>query len=233
VLLAAGKGERLGSITRALPKPMLEVLGKPIILHNIEMCQRAGVSRFYVNLHHCPEKITGFLGDGRKWGVQIDYAYEETLLGTSGALTGFRRFLKEQPFYVVYADNFSDYDLANMWQRHSAARAEMSIAVFELEETRNSGVVVMDGGGWVRRFVEKPRVPIGSRWVSSGIYVLEPVILDAIPEGASDFGRDIIPRLVADGRRIMGYKVDHKVLAIDTPELLSQVVANAGKETKI
>lgn len=231
VLLAAGRGTRLGELTQACPKPMLEICGKPLILHNLEMCRRAGVSRLFINLHHCHEKLVNFLGDGSSRGVNITYAYEASLLGTAGALNNFRRSLAEGAFYVIYADNYSGYDLKSIWAQHARSRADMSIAVFQADEPRYSGVVVMDGDHWIIKFVEKPREAVESRWVNAGIYIMEPGLLPEIPEDECDFGQDLIPEFIAAGKRILGVKMEQRVMAIDTPELFARTKAEYVKKT--
>lgn len=86
VILAAGKGERLSEITQKIPKPMIEFKGKPLLEHNIELCKKFGIEDIYINLHHLPEKIKDYFGDGKRFGVKIKYSYEEQLLGTAGAV---------------------------------------------------------------------------------------------------------------------------------------------------
>ena len=86
IILAAGKGERLKEITNSLPKPMIKVKGKPILQHNIELCREYGVKDIFINVHHLPDVITDYFGNGEKFGVNIKYSFEEELLGTSGAV---------------------------------------------------------------------------------------------------------------------------------------------------
>ncbi len=86
VILAAGKGERLSEITQSIPKPMIEFKGKPLLQHNIELCKRYGIEDIFINLHHLPDRITKYFGDGERFGVKIKYSYEEELLGTAGAV---------------------------------------------------------------------------------------------------------------------------------------------------
>jgi len=220
VLLAAGKGERLGEVTQTIPKPMLPVFGKPVIVHNIEICQRFGISDIYINLHHLPEVITDYLGDGRRFGVSITYSREETILGTAGGVKRFAEKLSGERFFVIYADNYSNYDLGTIYDRHCQAGANMSIAVFELEDIGQGGVASMNEGNWICKFVEKPKKDdaIDSHWANAGIYLMEPELLDLIPAGFSDFGKDVIPRLIAGGNKVLGVKILTPVVSIDTPE---------------
>lgn len=219
VLLAAGKGERLGAITRALPKPLIRIGGEPILEHNIKLCRRHGFTRLLINLHHLPEAIRAHCGDGSRWGVSIEYFHEPELLGTAGAVRNMRPRLGARPFLVLYGDNFIDYDLRDVMSRHAASGADMSLVVFKLKDLRLSGVARMDEEGRLKAFVEKPRATArGGAWVSAGVYALERRVADAIGPGPCDFGRDVIPALIRDGYRLHGIKADRGVKAVDTPE---------------
>ena len=220
VILCAGKGTRLGSLTKSCPKPLLKIRGKAILEHNVELCARHGVTRLFINLHHRPEMIRRRFGDGSRWGVSIKYLFERSLLGTAGGVKNFERWLGPDPFLVIYGDNWIDYDLTALLERHVASKADMSVAVFPMPDARQSGVVLMTASGRIREFVEKPASNRPrSGWVNMGVYVMEPRLLGSIPPGASDFGRDVIPRFIRDGRKIMAVKMSRIVRYIDTPEL--------------
>ena len=100
-ILAAGKGERLGSLTETVPKPMLELAGKPILEYNILMCKKAGVHDIFINLHYLPNKISDYFGDGKKFGVNIQYNYENELLGTAGGILFFINNFNNIIFYYL------------------------------------------------------------------------------------------------------------------------------------
>ena len=110
-MLAAGKGTRLSSVTATTPKSLIKVNGKSILEHAIELCRRHGITEFFINTHHHAEKITSSLGDGARFGVKITYSYEPELLGTAGAIRNFMGHLTHDPFFVLYGDNYSDYNL--------------------------------------------------------------------------------------------------------------------------
>ena len=224
VLLAAGKGERLGEVTQTMPKPMLPIFGKPVIVHNIEMCRHFGITDIYINLHHLPEVIMGYLGDGRHFGASITYSHEEEILGTAGGVKRLADKLSAERFFVIYADNYFDnYDLRTVYDRHCQVGADMSIALVELEDVSQSGVAVLDEGNWVQEFMEKPmKDTVDSRWGNGGIYLMEPKLLELIPDGFTDFGRDVIPRFIAAGYKVLGVKMLTPVIGIDTPTLLKK-----------
>ena len=111
LILAAGKGSRLGPYTKHIPKPMIEIDNKPILQHNIELCRKSGISDIFINLHYLPDKISKYFGDGSKFDVNITYNYESDLLGTAGALLEFKKEFLNEPFFVLYGDNYSNFDL--------------------------------------------------------------------------------------------------------------------------
>jgi NDP-sugar pyrophosphorylase family protein len=222
ILLAAGKGERLGEVTRARPKPMVELRGKPILQHNVELCVQHGASDLYINLHHLPELIRGHLGDGARFGAKIHYAFEPELLGTAGAVQAFAKGWRE-PFLVLYGDNLISYDLGALVAAHRARGAELTMAVHELEDVRQSGVAILGADDRITGFVEKPQSEPPSRWVNMGVYVLEPSLVAKIPAGFSDFGKQWIPQWVAEGRRVYAWRAPERVGAVDTPELLKKL----------
>ena len=104
IILSAGKGERLGNITKDIPKTMISIDDKPILQHNIELCKKFGINDIYINLYHLPNIVTNYFGNGEKFGVKIKYIYEKELLGTSGAvknISNLYSIFKLEPFYIL------------------------------------------------------------------------------------------------------------------------------------
>ena len=223
VILAAGKGSRLGAITSETPKPLLPVNGKPVLRHLVELCARHGIGEVFINTHYLAARIRSALGDGSEFGVCITYSYEDELLGTAGALSAFRDALTGDAFLVIYGDNFMDYDLAELLRFHHKKGGIATVALYELEDVSHSGIAVLDDEQRILRFIEKPRPEEAvSNLVNCGLYVLSPEILDDIPEGFSDFGRDIFPALLQQNRKLYGYVMDHALIPIDTVEMYNK-----------
>lgn len=221
VILAAGKGERLRGVIDNVPKPMIRYKGKPILQHNIELCKEYGIREFLVNTHHLPEAIQSYFGDGSAFGIKIHYSFEKEILGTAGALNNFRDQLAEEEFFVLYGDNFSNFDLSLLQTEFRKHECIGVIAFHYRQDVSQSGVGEFAHDGRILRFVEKPNPgTTESHWVNAGIYFLSPAILDYIPPGFSDFARDIIPGLL--DRNIPLYSVRSRTTlkAFDTPELL-------------
>ena len=218
IILSAGKGERLGTITNYTPKTMIQIDGKPILQHNIELCKKFGIIDIYINLHHLPHVVMKYFGDGKKFGVNIKYSYEEELLGTSGAVKKIAKsdsYFRKNPFFVIYGDNYSDYNL-NLLKSEEIA----TIAFHYREDVSNSGVAEFDENSKILSFIEKPEKETSSHWVNAGIYYLNPKILKYIPLGYSDFSKDIFPTLLKENISFYGICENTIVRAFDTPEML-------------
>ncbi len=232
LLLAAGEGTRLGPATAHRPKPMLEIAGRPILEHNVRLLARHGISELIINLHYRPEMIREHFGDGRSFGVNITYSWESSLLGTAGAAKNVAGQLTET-FLVIYADNLTTCDLSRLCAYHKDKAAIATVALFYRENATASGVAEADANGRVLRFIEKPAShEVFSPWVNAGILVLEPAVLDFIPVGRpTDFGREVLPALIAAQQPLYGYKMSEGLWWVDSPEDLERTrqQVEAGK----
>lgn len=222
LLLAAGRGSRLGDATARLPKPMLRVRGKPVIERHVEQLARAGVEEIWINLHYRGEVIRAHFGDGGRWGVRIRYSEEPELLGTAGALKNLEREFSDGDFFVVYGDNVGCCDYRALAAAHAPGTV-LTVALYHNEEVASSGIAELAEDRRILRFVEKPAPGEQfSHWVNAGFYAASPAVLPLLPPGASDFGRDVIPALVASGRVVRGFVLQEGVEGIDTPEMLAR-----------
>ena len=238
IILAAGKGERLKDITQSLPKPMIEFRGKPILQHNIELCKKYGIEDIYINVHHLSEKITNYFGDGKKFGVNIKYSYETELLGTAGAVKKIAKDFWNIPpinqstnqqisssdsFFVIYGDNFSNYDLNLLIKKQQETNSSCVIGFHYREDTSHSGVAEFAKDGRILRFIEKPKEgETDSHWVNAGIYYLSPNIVDFINDGFSDFGKQVFPLLIKNNLHLYGVCERKDFGVFDTPEMYSK-----------
>src|ERR671938_2054733 len=118
MLLAAGHGTRLRPLTDRVPKAMVPVGRMPVIEHNFRLVARHGVDEVIINLHAHPDAIPAYVGDGSRWGLHVTYSYEESLLGTAGAVKRMEQTLEGETFAVIYADNLSDGDLSALLALH-------------------------------------------------------------------------------------------------------------------
>ncbi len=219
MILAAGQGTRLRPLTNHTPKPMLPIAGKPLLEYTIELLQRHQVKDVVINLHHCPEEITNHFGDGGKWGLHITYSREPKLLGTAGAVKKMESFF-DDTFLVIYGDNLSNCNISRLADFHRARKGIGTIAIHRRENPSASGMVKLGKDARIGEFVEKPaHEQVSSNLVSAGILVLEPRVLECIPEGQMyDFGSHLFPQLLERGERLYGYLMSEDLLWIDTPE---------------
>jgi NDP-sugar pyrophosphorylase family protein len=227
LVLAAGKGTRLGSLTARVPKPMLPVGDRPLLAHTIDWLRRHGIRQVAVNLHHAADVITGYFGAGSSVGVEIEYSYEEQLLGTAGAVKRLQWFLDES-FAVIYGDVLTNLDLTALRAYHEAhvigspGAAIMTMALYHVPDPLACGIVEVDHQDRITRFQEKPRAEqVFSDLANAGVLMCEPTILDYIPpETAYDFGRDVLPNLVELGVPILGRVISEweYVVDIGTPD---------------
>lgn len=224
LLLAAGVGQRLGDITKKIPKPMIKMGGKSILEQNIILLSKYGVDEILINLHHLPEVIKDYFQDGSKWGVKISYSYEEELLGTSGTLKKHKAFFDEL-FFVMYGDNLFHHDtkLDLLLKFHNEKKSDFTISLCEVDDISLSGFIETNKSKKVMKIIEKPKTEgIVKGWVNAGLYVIKPKLIDLIPSKVSDFSYDYIPIILKSDYNLYAYNLEKKVIPIDTPLRLEQ-----------
>jgi mannose-1-phosphate guanylyltransferase len=237
LVLAAGMGSRLRAIAGDLPKPLMPFGGRPILLHNLYWLARSGVSDVWINLHYGADQIKAAVAADTPAGLEVSYSFEPELLGTAGAL-GNIKALHDGPSLVVYGDNILKLDLEAMAKAHAQSGAAITIALFDRDQHHHTGIaggrVKLSTNGAVEAFVEGAGAAEVSALVNAGVYLIEPGLAAMIEPGVPvDFGRDIFPGLLADGRGIHGHiiEADGFCLGLDTPESLKagQDLLDAGK----
>jgi NDP-sugar pyrophosphorylase family protein len=205
---------------------MVPIGGQPILEHTIGRLRSFGVTDIVINLSYLPERVTEYFGDGSAWDVQLTYSHESTALGTAGGVKNVASHF-HGPFFVWYGDNLSTCDLGKFYALHRDRSSLASIALYSREDPTAGGIVGLDERDRITRFLEKPRPEqVFSHWVSAGILVLEPAVLDVIPvDGPSDFGYDVFPDLLARGAALYGYRLsaDEGLWWVDTPTDLRRV----------
>jgi mannose-1-phosphate guanylyltransferase len=201
MIMAAGIGTRLRPVTDFIPKPMAPIVNRPTLYHILYLLQRHGLREVVINLHHLPDVITDYFGDGSRIGMDIHYSFESELLGTAGGVKNNADFLGDGTFLVMSGDALTDIDLTGLILAHRRVGSIATMAVKEVPDPSLYGVVVADDTGRVVGFQEKPtREEARSRLCNCGIYVLEPEILSHIPAGRfDDFGKRLLPDLLSQG----------------------------------
>jgi mannose-1-phosphate guanylyltransferase len=223
MILAAGKGTRVRPITYTTPKPMIPILQKPVMEFLLELLRQHGFDEIMVNVSHLAHEIEGYFRDGQRFGVQIAYSFEGSivegeLVGKAlGSAGGMRRIQDFSPFFndtfvVLCGDALIDLDLTEAVRQHREKGAIATIITKPVsrDEVSSYGVVVTDETGRIKTFQEKPSVEEAlSTNINTGIYIFEPEIFDYIPSGVEyDIGGQLFPKLVEKGAPFYGIPMD-------------------------
>ena len=217
VLLIAGLGTRLRPLTNSIPKCLLPINGVPLLAIWFDKLLAAGVTEVLINTHWLAGQVVDFVAHSTPAGLKVRIFYEPSLLGSAGTLAANRDFFADEPFFIVYGDNLSDVDLADLYAAHLEERPLLTLGTFEAEFPERCGIAEVDSQGVVQGFVEKPEKPLSNR-AAAGIYVAEPEIFDYFPEPETssvlDLGFDVIPKLVGQMRN---YSIG-QLIDIGTPD---------------
>ncbi len=204
MVLAAGLGQRMRPLTLLRAKPVLPVLGRPLVAHTLERLARAGVRDVVVNLHHLPETVTSALGTGKRFGVRIRYADEPEILGTGGGPRAVRELFGAGPVMLVNGDVWFDFDLRRIAARHRASGAQATLALRRMREGETYTALLTGPSGRIVAIGGRPRSGRGDMF--TGIHVLDPRLLERLPDGASDSVRDLYVPMLAEGARLAGVR---------------------------
>lgn len=215
MILAAGKGTRVRPLTYDLPKPMIPVLGKPVMAYLIEHLRKHGVTEIMVNVSHLHEKIEEYFGEGEQFNVQIGYSFEgytkedgEVVAVPIGSAGGMKKIQEFGGFFddttiVLCGDALIDLDLKAALLEHRQKGAMATVITKEVpwDKVSSYGVVVTDKDGRITQFQEKPKQEEAlSNFISTGIYIFEPEVIDLIPSGVEfDIGSQLFPLLAEKG----------------------------------
>jgi mannose-1-phosphate guanylyltransferase / phosphomannomutase len=208
--MAGGEGTRLRPLTTNVPKPLLPVVGEPIMGHLLRLLSKHGIEQAVVTVQYLAANIRSYFGDGDEYGVRLSYATESVPLGTAGSVKNAEEGLAGEAFLVVSGDALTDIDLTALVDFHNRTGALVTVALARKPNVIEFGNVITAEDGRIERFIEKPTWgQVFSDTVNTGIYVMAPEILDLVPaETKVDWSADIFPTLMAAGRPIYGYVTD-------------------------
>ena len=207
VLMAGGSGTRLRPLTCDLPKPMVPVLNRPIAEHIINLLKRHNITEIIATLYYLPDVMRDYFQDGSDFGVQMTYAVEEEQpLGTAGCVKNIQQWL-DDTFVTISGDAITDFDLQAAIAFHREKKSKATLILTRVPNPVEFGVVITDKDGKISRFLEKPSLSeIFSDTVNTGTYILEPEVLDYLPENQeSDFSKDLFPLLLEKEEPMYGY----------------------------
>ena len=220
LILAAGRGSRLGKITDNLPKPLVEVKGKPVISYLIDKLINLNVTEIFVNMHYKHELLKKFILDS-SYKVKINLIYEPTLLGTAGTLKSLNHQLSTENFIVMHGDNYFQDDLEFLKQKHLATNSDylITLGTFLVASPEKFGTVDLTYDNTVIKFFEKDQNS-SSKIANSAIYFMKPGIkaeIDKLKEYENDISLHLIPRLLG---KIKAFELKGYFYDIGTPENL-------------
>ncbi|MDI6907655.1 MAG: sugar phosphate nucleotidyltransferase [Thermoanaerobacterales bacterium] len=205
IIMAGGEGSRLRPLTCGRPKPLVPVLNRPIMEYCVDLLRAHGITEIGVTLQYLPDAVREHFGDGSDFGVRLHYFIEESPLGTAGSVKNAGAFLDET-FLVVSGDALTDLDLSRALSFHHEQRAVGTLVLTRVETPLEYGVVITGEDGRIIRFLEKPGWgEVFSDTVNTGIYVLEPEVLDFFAPGQKfDFSKDLFPLLLRENKPLYG-----------------------------
>jgi NDP-sugar pyrophosphorylase family protein len=214
----------MGDLTREIPKPMLDIEGRPLLAYLLGHLKAQGFTEIFINLHFRPDLITSRFGDGSAWGLRITYSLEPALLGTAGAVKNLEEKLGDESFLVQYGDILTDQDFHPLIRKREETRALATLLVHR--RAGSNSVLGLSPHGMITAFLERPteaeRRTVASDWVNSGVCVCSrEAIRHLVPGAPADFPRDVFRPLVGSGRLFASPLTGFRC-AIDSPDRLRQ-----------
>lgn len=224
VIMAGGKGTRIATVASDIPKPMIPVFGKPILQHEIECLKEQGLTEITLIVGHLGHVITQYFGDGRKYGVNIDYIVEDTPLGTAGALVYLKDRIKDD-FLLLNGDIIFDVDFNRFLQYHKEHKGIATILTHPNNHPYDSGIIMADKAGVVTKWLHKEdeRTYYKNR-VNAGIHILSPEVFRYFDEVKKvDLDREILKALIPEGK-LIAYDSPEYIKDMGTPERYQMVI---------
>ncbi|WP_327092834.1 mannose-1-phosphate guanyltransferase [Nonomuraea sp. NBC_01738] len=229
VVMAGGEGTRLRPMTANQPKPLLPVVNRPIMEHVLRLLKRHGLTETVVTVQFLAALVRNYFGDGDELGMDLHYATEDLPLGTAGSVKNAADKLRDDRFLVISGDALTDIDLSDMIRFHRENSALVTIGLKRVPNPLEFGIIIVDENGRIQRFLEKPTWgQVFSDTVNTGIYVMEPEVLDEVASGeVVDWSADVFPRLLERGAPLFGYVADGYWEDVGTHESYLKAQADA------
>jgi mannose-1-phosphate guanylyltransferase len=221
MILAAGRGTRLGELSSATPKALVMVAGEPMLARQIRYLKQGGIERIVVNAHHLADQIERFVAS-HELAEQIEVVVESELLGTAGGVLNALPLLGEEDFMVLYGDVIVNEPIEQMRATHARLGGACTAAVYRTSEVLGKGTVEVDEMGTVLRFQEKAHASIeGEAYVNAGVYFMGSPFLSELPPGVPlDFGHDVFPLALQREEKIVVHVLEEPVIDMGTPDAL-------------
>ena len=206
VVMAGGEGSRLRPLTVTRPKPMVPIVGRPVMEHILNLLKNHGITDVVVTVQYMASAIEDYFGDGSQFGMHITYSREEVPLGTAGSVKNAEELLDE-PFLVISGDALTDFNLTEIIKFHRDHKALATLTLAHVANPLEYGVIITDDTGHIRQFLEKPSWgEVFSDTINTGIYVLDPAIFSYFEKNKPyDFSQELFPYMLDRGDPIYGY----------------------------
>jgi mannose-1-phosphate guanylyltransferase/phosphomannomutase len=219
VIMAGGFGTRIHPLTISMPKPMIPLVNRPIMEHIVNLLKQHGITDLVLLLFHQPEVIRKYFGDGSEFGVHITYVTPLEDFGTAGAVKAAARHLDER-FMIISGDLLTDFDLSKIISFHEEMHAKATITLTSVTDPLQFGVVITDKRFRITKFLEKPGWgEVFSDTINTGIYILEPEVLELIPDGENrDWSKDVFPKMLENEEALYGCNMQGYWADIGNPE---------------
>jgi mannose-1-phosphate guanylyltransferase / phosphomannomutase len=225
VVMAGGFGTRIQPLTYSRPKPMLPIMNKPMMEHTMMMLRDLGITEFIVLLYFKPDVIQNYFKDGKDFGINITYVVPDDDYGTAGAVKLAQKYIGDENFIIISGDLVTDFDFQKLFDFHKQRGAKLSIGLTSVENPLQFGVVMANDDNVIEKFLEKPSWgEVFSDTINTGIYIIEPEILNYIPERENfDFAKNLFPLLMKRDIELMGYNLNGYWRDVGNPESYREV----------
>lgn len=220
VVLAGGKGARLAPYTKILPKPLMPIGDMPILEILLYQMKKAGFHEVILTVGHLAELLRAFFQEGERFGLHIDYSYEDVPLGTAGPLSLVANRLDET-FLVTNGDILTTLDFRDLLIKHHESKATATIASHARSVKIDLGVLEFNGSNELAGYIEKPTFDFS---VSMGLYIFEPRVLDYICYNQYLDFPDLVLKMIEAGERVVGYPFDGYWQDLGRPDDYEQAV---------
>jgi len=226
IILAGGKGTRLQARLGDIPKPMVNIAGKPLLEHQILLAKQHDFSHIIITVHYQAEKIKAYFGDGKKWNLTIEYIEEQQPLGTAGAILANLNYLADN-FLVMYGDTMLNVDLSQLWQTHIQQQADSTLFLHPNDHPQDSDLVETDNNDRILAFHPYPHSSdhYYPNLVNAALYIIQKNALLPWREFKNpiDFGKELFPAMLRKGLYLYGYRSTEYIKDAGTPERLDKV----------
>lgn len=216
VLLAGGLGTRLRSVVSDRPKPMALIEEKPFMEYVVRQLARCGIEEIIFAVGYRGSMVEEHFGDGSQLGVRVSYAYEETLLGTAGAIKNAGSLVTEDRFFVLNADTYYQIDYSLLVQLAKEQNLDMALVLRRVPDVSRYGAAVLENGR-LTGFNEKVESQ-GPGTINGGIYLMKRSLLEEIPEGKVSLEQEMIPKWLQEGKALGGMVNEGYFIDIGIPE---------------